>query len=230
MIELTHGPANNNVCCECGKNKDKNLWYAVTNEEGFPLCNLCKIYKIDGYVSYRVKLSKGEKYGHLTIVEFSHSTVNDDYYTCTCDCGSLGTTIQSRYSIFNKSSSGCSDCTYLARKKQGLKRLGPVHAAKERREKIRKSNYTYDQWWDLKKSFFLKKHPKYEYYASNGITLDERWHDYENFLEDMGIAPRMYMYVVRKDNKKGFTKENTVWSTSKELVKENQSMPEKEDE
>lgn len=55
-------------------------------------------------------------------------------------------------------------------------------------------------------------------YGARGITLCERWMEFENFLADMGETPDG-MTIERKDNSKGYCKENCIWATMKDQAR-----------
>jgi hypothetical protein len=60
-----------------------------------------------------------------------------------------------------------------------------------------------------------KEYNKYKYYGGKGITVCGRWDSFDNFLEDMGYKPDG-LTLDRKDNSKGYYKDNCKWSTQKE--------------
>jgi len=52
----------------------------------------------------------------------------------------------------------------------------------------------------------------YKYYRGKGVTMCDRWYDYDNFLKDMGERPQG-MTLERIDPSKGYYKENCEWAT-----------------
>ena len=60
----------------------------------------------------------------------------------------------------------------------------------------------------------------YKDYGGRGIQVCERWLDVRNFIEDMYPAFKEGLTLDRKDNNKGYSKENCRWA-SKNLQSEN---------
>jgi hypothetical protein len=52
-----------------------------------------------------------------------------------------------------------------------------------------------------------------KYYIGRGISYDPYWEKFENFLADMGERPAECSSLDRKDNDKGYSKENCRWAT-----------------
>lgn len=70
-------------------------------------------------------------------------------------------------------------------------------------------------WRQMKYRCTNPNAPEYRNYGARGITYDKRWESFQNFIEDMGV-PDDKLTLERKDNNKGYSKENCYWATYKE--------------
>lgn len=63
------------------------------------------------------------------------------------------------------------------------------------------------------------KASNYHNYGGRGITVSPRWlESVENFYADMGDPPSPYHSLDRRDNDKGYSKENCRWATRSEQM------------
>jgi hypothetical protein len=75
---------------------------------------------------------------------------------------------------------------------------------------------TYGSWVSMmRRCHWENQNEKYKVYWGAGITVCERWHDFRNFLEDMGDRPDGTS-IDRIDGTKGYCKENCRWATPKQ--------------
>ena len=72
-----------------------------------------------------------------------------------------------------------------------------------------------DTWRSMLRRCEDIKGKKYKYYGGRGIKVCERWHDFENFYEDMGDKPKG-LTLERINTNGNYEPENCKWATWKE--------------
>jgi len=71
-------------------------------------------------------------------------------------------------------------------------------------------------WRNMKNRCLNPKSQQFKNYGGRGITVCDRWKDFDAFLSDMGLRPPGKMSIERIDNSKGYYPENCKWGTTSE--------------
>ena len=79
---------------------------------------------------------------------------------------------------------------------------------------------TYQAWANMKNRCNTQSSIDYPDYGGRGITVCPEWASFRQFLTDMGEAPEGKS-IDRKDNDKGYSKNNCRWASSKEQNQNN---------
>jgi len=74
----------------------------------------------------------------------------------------------------------------------------------------------YESWYAMKGRVLNPNNPYYPKYKDREICPE--WMEFDNFLRDMGDRPEGCT-LDRKDNSKGYTKDNCRWATRKEQAR-----------
>lgn len=79
-----------------------------------------------------------------------------------------------------------------------------------------KTSPTLKSWQHMISRCLNPRNPKYPRYGGRGITVCERWLDFQSFLEDMGEKPKAGMSIGRVNNDGDYEPKNCRWETPKQ--------------
>lgn len=71
-------------------------------------------------------------------------------------------------------------------------------------------------WHNLVARCTDTNNPRYHDWGGRGVSVCDDWMTFEAFFADMGELPFKGAQIDRKDNSKGYSKENCKWSTNKQ--------------
>jgi len=150
----------------------------------------------------------GQKFGKWTVLERAGTRGNGSAaWLCQCDCGKTGIVVGSR---LRSGKSTCCGCKLI------------FQLTKHGHSKRSGDSPEYYTWASMMKRCYNPNWVNYKNYGARGIKVCDRWHDFRNFLADMGNRPAG-MFIERIENEKGYGPENCKWSTRIEQTKNTRS-------
>lgn len=142
----------------------------------------------------------GQKFGKLTVVSrhIDLENTNEAMWNCLCDCGKEHVASGQHLRRGMVKSCGCL-----------LKDLMTTHGLSDTPE--------YNIWRHVKDRCRNNHNGNFKRYGGRGITMCDDWYfNFHNFYRDMGPRPGEGYSIERKDNEKGYYKENCKWATKTE--------------
>ena len=144
----------------------------------------------------------GDKYNYLTVEKLTENRNNRKHYICICDCGNKVTVSANNLRSGSVKSCGC------------------LHKKNIKKTHGKTGTSEYNIWKTIKQRTLNSSNDNFYLYGGRGIGLSKEWEDsFETFLLDMGPRPTPKHSIERRDNEKGYSKENCYWATPVEQAR-----------
>lgn len=163
-----------------------------------------------------IKPLSGMVFGRLTVLGLLPERCNGKLiWLCRCECGTDCTATGEHLKNGNTKSCGCL-CREMALAKQPLASRASIKAlTKHGQSRVGRKSFEYSVWANMLTRCSNAKVSSYKDYGGRGITVCERWKDFQNFFADMGKCPEGRS-IDRVNNDGNYEPGNCRWATQKE--------------
>lgn len=173
--------------CDCGTVKSIRRWSVKTGESKSCGCLMRDAADITG-----------KRFGRLVAVNRDDRRSHNSAYhwVFRCDCGTVK-------SILRGSAKSCGCLTREFARELGWR--NKTHGLRHSRE--------YESWAAMRSRCKNKNNACYEDYGGRGISIAQRWNDFQAFIDDMGPRPLGHS-LDRKNNEGDYGPDNCRWANA----------------
>ena len=151
----------------------------------------------------------GKTFGNWNVLRWVRSERGGSVYECVCKCGTKRIIFRSNLISGKTKSCGCAKSEIISRTK--IKHGFAANSS-------RKAKRIYTIWGSMMNRCFNPSNHAYHNYGGRGITVCDRWKDFENFLLDMG-QPKDDQSIDRINNDGNYEPGNCRWSDNFEQMR-----------
>ena len=153
---------------------------------------------------HRAKDITGLRVGYLTAIRYMGSNGKKSLWEVRCDCGVLK--LMDPSDLKKQKARGIvASCGCMRR----------ASIAKRRTTHGMSKHPAFAVWRSMLARCERPSHQAWKNYGGRGISVCERWHQFEDFWADMGPSYRAGLSLERVDNSQGYSPENCEWVTPK---------------
>jgi len=153
----------------------------------------------------RVSLAR-QKFHRLTVFGLMgyHVKTLHPYWLCRCRCGNWSIVLGQKLKNGKTKSCGCY-------KDENTGNRNRTHGMSK--------TLAYSRWSDMHSRCYNAKVKHFPDYGGRGITIETRWHSFENFYADMNEPPNPSYEIERRNNDGNYGPANCYWATKKQQAR-----------
>jgi hypothetical protein len=155
-----------------------------------------------GKLHHRTRDLSGCRFGCLTALRPDRSDGRKRFWLFRCDCGKQRVKVGSDV-LRELKRGGTPNC--------GCKTGALIGAANTKHGMT--AHPIYWVWRSMRDRCRLPTHQSWKNYGGRGIRVCRRWRAFESFLADMWPTYREGLSIERRDNNRGYSRENCTWVT-----------------